>query len=232
MSVLDEITTMKSQGASNQEIIRNLQERGVPPREIQEALSQAQIKNAVQGEPVMEMEKSIMDQSPYSDSQYSMEAPDQSGSYAPEYTPQAPQENYPGQEGYSQEYSGYPQEYSQGYGQSPQDQQQYGYAQGADTGTLVEVAEQVFSDKSKRLQKQMEVLNEFRMLAETRLSNVEERLKRIEGMFDKLQISIIDRVGSYGKNLSSLQKEVDMMQDSFSKVVDPLLDEAHRKHRR
>ena len=45
MGVLEQITQMKNQGIPDQEIVSNLQEQGVSPREINDALSQSQIKN-------------------------------------------------------------------------------------------------------------------------------------------------------------------------------------------
>ena len=36
---------------------------------------------------------------------------------------------------------------------------------------------------------------------------------------DKLQLAILDKVGSYGKNLDIVKKEMQMMQDSFGKVM-------------
>ena len=217
MSVLDQVTQMKSQGKPDSEIIRSLQDQGLPPMEIQEALSQAQIKNAISGSQVMGMEQSIMDQGLYNEEQYS--TPEAPLAQAPTYTPQIPDANYA--QDYSQQ--AYPQQ------QYYQDES-YSY-QSSDTGTLVEVSEQVFNDKIRKAQKQLDSLNEFKALSETRLKNMEERLKRMEEMFDKLQISILDKVGSYGRNLSSLQKEMNMVQDSFSKAINPLLYKAEKRGR-
>ena len=50
MTVLEEVTKLKNQGMSEADIIHNLQQRGVSPREIDDSISQAQIKNAVAGE--------------------------------------------------------------------------------------------------------------------------------------------------------------------------------------
>jgi len=213
MSILDQVTQMKSEGKQDQEIISALQNQGIPPKEIQDAVSQAQIKNAVIGSQTADMEQSIMDTTPqeYQEPiQEAVQAPAQVPEYAPqEYT----QQEYPQQE-YTQDY------YDQGYG----------YAQPSDTGTLVEIAEQVFADKVRKIQRQLDSLTEFKTLSETRLNNVEERLKRIEEMFDKLQLAILDKVGTFGKNLTSVKKEMTMMQDSFGKVINPLLDKKrHRK---
>ena len=51
MGALDQVTQMKSQGMSDQQIIQTLQQQGIPPKDIQDALGQAQIKTAVAGPP-------------------------------------------------------------------------------------------------------------------------------------------------------------------------------------
>ncbi len=51
------------------------------------------------------------------------------------------------------------------------------------------------------------------------IKQVKERKEKIENIIDKLQIAILEKVGSYGKNLEGIKKEMSMMQDSFSKMV-------------
>lgn len=223
MSILDQVTQMKSQGRSDSEIITSLQSQGIPPREIQDAMSQAQIKSAINSN-TTGMEQSIMDQ-PYAEDSYAGQE---------SYPAQIPTESYPAQSpAYSPQMPSpeYSQDYYQDNSQYYQDPNQ-GYAYpSSDTGTLVEISEQVFNDKARKIQKQLDSLNEFKTLSETRLRNVEERLKRIEEMFDKLQLAILDKIGVYGKNLSSLQKEVNMVQDSFSKVINPLVEKSGKRKR-
>jgi len=51
------------------------------------------------------------------------------------------------------------------------------------------------------------------------MEHLNERLKRIETIIDRLQASILEKIGSYGSNLDSIKKEMSMMQDSFSKTM-------------
>ena len=233
MIILDQVTQMKAHGAQDSEIIQHLQNQGIPPRDIQDALGQASIKSAVGGSQVSGMQQSIMDspQEDYSQQESYVPQEDYSQNYAaapaPSYDSQMNQQAYapqmPPQNNYQEYIQDTPQEY---YSQDPAG---YEYAQPSDTGNLVEIAEQVFTEKVRKIQKQLDKLNEFRTLSEVRLSNVEERLKRIEEMFDRLQLSILDKVGSFGKNVSNIQKEMDMMQDSFSKVAGDMLDKKSRR---
>ena len=265
MGALDQVTQMKNQGVPENEIINKLQEQGVSPKAINDAMDQSKIKDAV-SKPVLgeAMEPSIVgggaqpagnfaraqeaggsvpndefyipqskpnyprNQPPtqeyqegtnqsYTQTKAEQEPPQTSNQGGYEQNPEAYSgADYGGQTGYNEEY--YPQEgYEQDYG-----------SYGGGTDTMIEIAEQVFAEKMRKIQKQLENLNEFKTLAETKLDNATSRLKRIENTIDKLQMAILEKVGSYGRGLDSIKKEMSMMQDSFSKTL-PILA-AHHSH--
>ena len=223
MTTLEEVTQLKNQGMPDAEITTNLQQKGVSPKEINDALNQSQIKNAISNqeyfpEPVPQNMGAQVQETP--------SLPDNPASYKNEeepyqedYEPQPQQEYYAPQENYSQ------QEY---YPQENYDYNQEGYDQGTDTSTIIEISEQVFIEKSEQTKKQIKELIEFKTLTETKIDNISDRLKRIEKTIDNLQISILDKIGSYGTNLNTIKKEMGMMQDSFSKVINPVLDKAKK----
>ncbi len=189
MGIIEDIGQMRSQGMGDQDIMATLQDQGVSPQAISDAINQTQIKQAV-GNP---------------------------GEY--------PQEEYgsPQPGGGAQEFGGdmyMPQD--QGY--YPQDQ---GYGGGgADTSTMVEIAEQVFTEKIQKIQKEIRELSEFKTLVESKIEHLTDRVKRVENITDKTQMAILDKVGSYGKGLDNVKKEVNMMQDSFTKMVPSLANKA------
>ncbi len=210
MGALEQITQMKHQGMSDQEIMTALNEQGTSPKMISEGFAQAKIKNAVSNpQNKEEFEENIPTPYPLSTAQNmytpqtreisepNIYTPPQEESYAP--APQSQEEYYP-QENYG----------STGYED---------YDSGTNTDTIIEVSEQVFEEKIKKTNKKITELSEFKNLAETKIENVSERLKRIETVIDKLQISILEKIGSYGENLGSIKKEMSMMQDSFGKLV-------------
>ena len=123
-----------------------------------------------------------------------------------EYMPQTQeigeQEMYAPQQQY-QEY--YPQENYQGYETNAAD-------------NTIEIAEQVFQEKIKAIQNQTNKSIEFQTIAKTQIENISERLKRIEVVFDKMQMAILDKVGAYGRDLNAMKKEVTMIEDSFEKL--------------
>lgn len=203
MAALEQVIQMKNQGYSDQDVINELSQQGVSPREINDALKQAQIKNAVSGTD-QGMQPSMMEGGEEipapSANQYQPATQEQTYAPAPEqaYAPQEQQQQY------------YAPEAAVG-----------GYAPGIDTDTVMEIADQIFSDKIKKVQTQMDATSQAAILLQTKFDNLSERLKKIETIIDKLQISILEKIGSYGQNLENIKDEMSMMQDSFSKMVSP-----------
>lgn len=226
MATLEKVMNLKKQGISDREIIQNLQGQGISPKEISDALAQSQIKQAVSSEiPEQDMQPSMMENS--SEDSQDVPAPANQGGQAETYQPQSPQQNnygnypqqeYAPQENYNEEY--YPQqEYAQNtYPVSNID-------------NMIEIAEQVFSEKVKKMQTQFSELIEFKTIYSAKTQDILERLKRMEKMFDQMQISIINKVGNYGKGLDTLKKEMEMIEDSFSKIVEKKIHKtkAHKK---
>ena len=223
MGVLEQIMQMKNQGMGNEEIAASLREQNISPKAITDALNQAEIKNAVsdvsgEAEPYETSETpEYPDQMPPSPQPYPAQNIQemQTQAQAPEpevYAPQTPQQE--------QYYT--PEAYPQAYGD-------YGYDMGTNTDTIIEVSEQVFSEKIGEIKKQLDDMKEFKTLAQTRLDSALERLKRIEKVMDQLQISILKKIGSYGENLESIKKEMSMMQDSFGKMVGPVTERNLKK---
>ncbi|MEK6844783.1 MAG: hypothetical protein AABX44_00850 [Nanoarchaeota archaeon] len=202
MGALDQIRQMKQEGFSEQEISDSLQEQGISPNSITDAFSQARIKDVVEGENEMQENDFPETPSPFS-------IPE---TYSPQEMPQNPYYS-PQEPSYSQ-----PQETEAYY-----PQEGYNGAQGEfGTDTIIEIAEQVFEEKIKKLSQQISNFKEFSAIAEIKFSNFENRLKKIESIIETLQIKILEKIGSYGEELGNIKKEMTMMQDSFSKTL-PIL---------
>jgi len=250
---------LKGKGISENEIVSILKEQGVSPNAVIEALNQAKIKSAVSsGEDIgNEMEPSIMgpeeaespprklpteggvsdaDLTPITPKRYqTYQSPKeitpitQEVSNEAEYVPQPQEEFYPGQDQQQYQQDQYrpeqymPQEYY------PQQESGYPTPGIGDIDTIIEIAEQIFFEKIKTIQKQIEDLNEFKVLAQTKIDNISDRLKRIELNIDKLQAEILEKVGSYGRGVEGIKKEIGMMQESFGKIVGTLADKTEEK---
>jgi|GEM_PF-493761 hypothetical protein len=248
MGALDQVVDLKNKGVSDQEIIQKLTEQGLAPADITDALSRAQIKSAVsnldeQGDSTEGMEHSILGNEDEPD-----RLPTEGDITDADLTPPSPGMGYgrpmmgmpakitkeiPGEDMYEPQNAFYPQQQYQQYPemQDQSQQQGYGYAPMAapDTDTMMEVAEQVFSEKNKPIQKKIDEMNEFKVLTQSKVDYISERLKKIESIIDSLQSSILDKVEGYGDGLESIKKEMGMMQDSFGKVVNNLADRAEEK---
>jgi hypothetical protein len=218
MGILEQTIKMKEEGIPEEEIVDELSRQGASPREIDDALKQAQIKHAISNQEGSEESQSSM----------SEDVPSPNGVYQPRaYGNQQEQEYAPQQEEYApMPQEGYPQVQEQQYYQ-PGGYEQYSPA-GIDTDTIMEIADQIFSDKIKKIQKQLDATSEAAIILQTKMENILERVKKIETTIDKLQIAILEKVGSYGRNLEGIKKEMSMMQDSFSKMISPSRES--RKH--
>ena len=220
MGLIEQINQMKSQGLQEQEIASKLQEQGVAPVAINDAMNQSKIKEAVGGNQMNEELQPINSQ-PETFPQTPQREESQEYSLPQEapYNVASPQEEYYADNQGTGEYNNYSEEYN-GYDATNQ---------GMSTDNFIEIAEQVFAEKTKEMQNQIEEINQFKILSKVKLDHTEERIKRIESVMDKLQMAILEKVGSYGNTLQSIKKEMAMMQDSFGKIG-PSLAKKHVTH--
>jgi len=257
MGALEQVMEMRNKGVPDNEIISQLSQNGTSPKEINEALSQAQIKNAVSSEEG----SSTKETGDGTQMQASMMPPEEQegsgGEGLPtehisdeDLTPPQPGQGFqrkkglPGtmemdsEEEYTPQARPEPAEYTSYENSYPPEQQEYqeSYdgdyaAQGmGDADTMIEIAEQVFLEKMKPLKKQVEELIEFKALSEVKIDNISERLRRIETHIDRLQAEILEKVGSYGRGIEGVKKEMSMMQESFGKMVNGIADKNEHKN--
>ncbi|MEK6842206.1 MAG: hypothetical protein AABX84_00160, partial [Nanoarchaeota archaeon] len=147
MGVLDQITQMRNQGLSDSDIVSQLQEDGFHPKTINDALAQADIKSAVDnGMEEMEPTTNQYNEEENAPSPMGERISPKSREYQDDiYTPQPAQSEYSSGNYLSQ--SG---NHSSGMQEIyPQGQEQGSYA-ASDTDTMVEIAQQVFSEKIRK----------------------------------------------------------------------------------
>jgi len=224
MALLERISTMKKEGKSSQEIIKTLGEEGISPRQISEALSQSDIKSAVSAEG--NMQPSIMQTTEQTTvgMPSSSEANQEISAPAPQYAQEAGQQDYSqqpiAQEQYpSQEYS---QDSTQGYDNSQQGYSQY--QPQVDIETIRDIANQIIEESMDKLKEQLSSAGKMKTEINTKLLEIENRLEKVEDIIQQLQSSIIKRMGEYGEAVSDISKEVRATQDSFSKLINPIMD--------
>lgn len=219
MTTLEQVTQLRQQGMTDDQIVDNLQQQGVSPKEITDSINQANIKNAVTGEnpnavggaPVPGEEVAP------NPNQMPADAGTVGGGYN-QSNQQMPTAGGYDQGGYAG--GGYADPnaaagYGGGYDQG-------GYAGGGgygDSSVMIEIANQVFTDKAKKMQDQVDDLNEFKVVNKAKVDGIDERLKKIEKLIDTLQIKILEKVSSFGKDIESTKKEIAMVEDTVGKIT-------------
>lgn len=205
MGVVEDIKKMREEGNADQEIVRSLQAKGLAPKEIYDGISQANIKNAVIESP----ESSSPNYKGYSDSvqenelQPSLSSSSQEAPNTSQY-----QEQQPAQQKYSQ----YPSQPAQ---QEYYDPNSY---QGISADMISEIAEQVMNEKLSALRNDLEKVINIKTTFESKADILDERLKRIEKIIDRLQLSILQKVGDYMTNIDDIKKELIETQKSFKSL--------------
>jgi len=225
MATLDKVMELQKQGISDTEISAQLQNEGIAPMEINDSLNQAKIKNAVSPPtetaqaPGQEMQASIM---PNQAEQLAAQAPTQPMTQEiPAPTGQAPgPEIYPPQAAPGQPQDNYYQETPQAY----PEQDYYAPQNGMDTETISEIAEQVATEKLNEFKKKTGDLVSFRNTTQDKIEDIDDRLKRIESTIDKLQQSIIEKIGEFGESNAMVHKDLDNLHGTVSKLMNPLID--------
>lgn len=200
MGILEEIQKMRLAGMTDDQVVLRLQEDGNSYRAISDAMSQSRIKQAVESQ---------------------------------EQEPLPPMPNEMQQQG---------QEYSQGYNQDPgyqqqeqpqqqyQQQQNYDYSSGGlSSDTIMEISEQVVSEKLSDVRKKLEKMASFKTELETKTESIEDRLKRIEKIIDSLQASVLRKVGDYVTNVEDIKKELIETQKTIGKAMGSKHHQEHKK---
>lgn len=143
---------------------------------------------------------------------------------------QYPQEQYQYPQEQSQQYQDYYQ-YPQGQAQQYQDYYQYPqYSGSLSSDTISEISEQVVSEKLSMIRDRLEKIIDMKNTFETKTSMLDKRLKRIEEIIDKLQLSILQKIGEYASNIDDIKQELIETQKTFKTLAPVSKRRRSRKH--
>lgn len=240
-TTLDKITEMQGKGMSEAEISKQLQDEGISPQEINDSLNQAKVKAAVSQSPIQGPQQAPTQQAP---SQYPQQTPPPNPSIKTEEIPQTEQMQQsvmptpPLQEqqqaGIQQQYppeqiqpEQQPEQYQGYYPETPQAYPQEAYypqTAAPDTDTISEIAEQVVQEKFSEFEKKTGDLIAFKNETKDKISDLDERLKRIESSIDKLQQAVIGKIGEFSETTQAISKDLNALHDTTSKLMNPLID--------
>ena len=233
MSVLDDVIKMQKQGYTDEQIIQSLREKGVSPKDINNSLNQSQIKTAVNQEgmqeSIMQKTKEISNQEGYPQQAYPQQ--NQKQSYQQQdYQQENQQQAYP-----PTPVAGEMQQTAEAQQAYPQDQSQEAYyptesySPQYSSENVSEIAEGIMTEKLVEVKKQATEFIRTSKLLQSQFTNLDERLKKIENTIDQLQMQIIGKISDYGKEIEDVNKEMRAMQNSFSKMINPVLDKKRQK---
>ena len=103
--------------------------------------------------------------------------------------------------------------------QTPQYENYQQYSPSINIETISEIAEQAVIEKISIVKNKMEKLAESQNLLESNLLNIDERLKRMEKIIDRLQLSILQKVGESITNIEDLKNEMMETQKTFKSLI-------------
>lgn len=93
----------------------------------------------------------------------------------------------------------------------------------ASVETIEEIAEEVINEKWQEFKAKVGDITEMKAHFETRLNELSERVKRLEIALDKLQAAMLSKVESYGRSVKTLTAEVETLESTLGKVLQPLV---------
>jgi len=240
MATLETVMQLKQQGIPEPQIIQTLQQQGISPKEITEALSQSNIKNELAqtqevssfpGAPIPEtampqqMAQPGMPEQQFQQPMSQIPSPTQGMQPSLMATEQIPAAQPP----MAQEMQPSTQMAPEAYPiPSPTDQMpyydEYQPQQSTDIETINDIAEQIVEEKTVVLKRQITEATRFKDELVLEIEKINQRLEKIEGTFNQLQMAILGKVGEYGEDIKNISKEMHTTQDSFSKMINPLAD--------
>ncbi len=218
--VLDRVMQMQKQGMPESEINKRLRDEGILPQQINDALNQSQVKSAVSQAPdtigmeqqppiTQEMQQSIMQNQPATQpSPYSEQSQATAEQQYPEQPPTqtAPEEYY------------YPETAQPSY------PEYYPAQEALDTETISGIAEQIVSEKLNEFKQKIGNITVFKKQTKDKLTELDERLKKIENSIEQLQQSVIGKISEFGESTIAVHKDLDNLHNTVSKLMNPLID--------
>jgi hypothetical protein len=213
MGISEEIQEMQKEGRSESEIRAALIEDGVSQQRVEEMLSEIRIKAAVNDNNSVPNQQTAPQLTHSTQEMAAAQESYDRGDFTPSMfnTQEEAQQQAPLPQQYDQQYQDPNQQYVPQY----QDPYQNQYQTGLSSDTISEISEQVFTEKIASLRKEVEKISDLKTTVSAKIEYLDDRLKRIEKIIDRLQLSVLQKVGEYVTNVEDLKKEVVETQKSF-----------------
>ncbi|MCX8193946.1 MAG: hypothetical protein N3G19_01105 [Candidatus Pacearchaeota archaeon] len=242
---VDVVLKLTRQGYNDAEIIKYLRSEGYSATEINDAINQAKIKMELARTAGMEPEEAIPEAEAYPE-EYAEEEmlgeEMQPSIMEEEYAP-APEVAAPGAypEGYTPEYveegeytpvpsaeAPAPAEeapMTMAPGAAPEAYPAYYYQPTTTTPAeaVEELAEEIINEKWEEFKAKVGDISELKSHIEARFKNIEDRMKRLESSFDKVQMNVTTQTQQSIRDVKALGTEFEALQQVFSQIMQPLM---------
>ncbi|MGV8150618.1 MAG: hypothetical protein ACP5NV_02720 [Candidatus Woesearchaeota archaeon] len=202
---IEQVTAMKNQGYTNNQIIQTLQRDGYTSSQIFDAMSQSEMSGSTIGfsNQSMPAQNPIMPTSmnPIGQNQMSQGMGMNQGSALGMNTGMGP--------------------VGSGMGGMPS-------MGGASNEELIEA---IIDEKWNELVKDINKVIEWKQKADVKLQVMEQKVNDMKEQFDKLHQAIIGKIGEYDKNMLNVATELQAMEKVFSKVLPTFMDNVNELSR-
>lgn len=98
------------------------------------------------------------------------------------------------------------------------------YSSGSDVETTTEIVEQIVSKKLKEILESLNYIKRELDYNSKEIESLKDRLKRMEEGFDFVQRAIIGKIGEFEENSKLVQKDLENIHGTISKLMNPLID--------
>ncbi|MBU2522735.1 MAG: hypothetical protein KKE23_00395 [Nanoarchaeota archaeon] len=226
---VEDVLKMTNAGMNDAEIIRRLTDEGFSPVQISDALNQAKIKQEIAPAGIQQppQNQQPVVQQPMAPLPPPM-PPVQAQSQIPRPSAQIPRPTAVPPQMSSQtkpaslEEQAYPYPYT--YPSYPTYPQSDVAPQKIDTEAIEEIAEEIVNEKWLEIKGKISDVIEWKNYAEKRIDSIDERLKRLEVSFDRLQAALLSKVQEYGRDIKDLGSEIGSLENAFGKILNPLVE--------
>ncbi|MBS3076967.1 hypothetical protein J4233_01715 [Candidatus Pacearchaeota archaeon] len=89
------------------------------------------------------------------------------------------------------------------------------YQEAMSSDMITEISEQVVNERLSSLHDKIEKIIDMRTIVEANMTNLNDRLKRMEKIVDQMQVSILKKVGEYMTDIQDVKNELEETQKSF-----------------
>ncbi len=204
---IQQISTMRQQGMSDNQIIQGLQRDGYKTHQIFDAMNQADLSSGAPL-PLDDMPQQPNMQQPYPPNptqnmpQFAM--PD-SQSMQP---PSSPPFLSPNPQQYPDQYPPYPPQTTE---QVPPDQPSY--------EKIEEIAESIIEEKWIELSKGISKIIEWKEKTDLKINELDIRIAQLKQSFDGLTKSLLGKMAEYDRNIGSVGSEIQAMEKVFQQML-------------